>query len=378
MSLVGTLPLFKPGATGRNTIVAVLYVVLAFILLPILILIFPFALLALIGTNYKGFGDRVADSPLGVVPGISSGGWTAGIIVFVIIFIAYAGLGAILPGDDSTGAPDADVNGPAEGPVDDGEIAAQTDDVADTSTEIVTSAGQTDTGPTDNGGDPTASATARVSQTIANTNTPVQTVAPTTVSPTQTATAEPSQVEEYEPQSFEGSGSRVESGITIEGGLVVVELTHDGDSNFQARLIRGGTEVEYLTNAIGAYDGEVAIYAPSGEYQLEIRADGDWTATVRQPRFTDADVRPATGVTAEGSQHGWIGPLSFEGGEVVSVQVEGDGHLAVWLTDHQGSKVALLANDIAPYESETVVTQSGIGLLVIETDSNDWRIEIRR
>lgn len=227
---------------------------------------------------------------------------------------------------------------------------------------------------------PTVTTRQSTPETTVTTEAPTTTATPTTTTRTPTTTpttTEPAEAEEPEPQSFEGSGSSVESGINVEGGLVVVELTHDGDSNFQAQLINSDGDPEYLTNAIGDYDGRVAIYAPAGEYKLDIEADGDWTATVRQPRFSEADVDSASDITAEGSQHDYIGPLSFDGGETVIVHAEGEGHLAVWLTDHRGEKVDLLANDIAPYESESVVTDSGVGLIVIETDRADWRIEIR-
>jgi len=39
-----------------------------------------------------------------------------------------------------------------------------------------------------------------------------------------------------DPQSFSGNGQSVEQGINIEGGLVVLEASHDGESNFQVSL----------------------------------------------------------------------------------------------------------------------------------------------
>lgn len=52
--------------------------------------------------------------------------------------------------------------------------------------------------------------------------------------------------------------------------------------------------------------------------------------------------------------------------------------MAVWLALYDGQKVDLLANDVGPYESTTVNTEQGVGLIIIDSDSGEWVVEIGR
>lgn len=89
MSLFDNLLGFKDDSDVWNLFVASVYAVLGILLLP-------FLLLVAIGTNYKGVSDRITNSPLGRVPGLSNGGWSAGTIVGVVaLVIVYGSLGAI-------------------------------------------------------------------------------------------------------------------------------------------------------------------------------------------------------------------------------------------------------------------------------------------
>jgi hypothetical protein len=163
----------------------------------------------------------------------------------------------------------------------------------------------------------------------------------------------------------------------MEGGLVVIHFQHDGSSNFQVQAVNSNGDEEYLVNEIGSYDGEVALYLPSEEYKLDITADGSWSADVTQPRFNSQDVEDLP-ASADGEHAAWFGPFEFEGGEEVTFEIEGDAQAGVWLATHEGEKVDLLHNEIGPYEGSTLVTDSGVGLIIVETDSANWKIEIKR
>lgn len=83
-SVIWTLPLLERGKTGRNVAVGFMYL----LFLPYVLLIWiPYT----IGTNKNGWGDKVANSPLGKVPGISNGGWSAGIAIFLLLVLAGGG-----------------------------------------------------------------------------------------------------------------------------------------------------------------------------------------------------------------------------------------------------------------------------------------------
>jgi len=67
-------------------------------------------------------------------------------------------------------------------------------------------------------------------------------------------------------------------------------------------------------------------------------------------------------------------PFEFEGGEEVPFKIENDAQAGVWLATHEGEKVDLLHNEIGPYEGSTLVTDSGVGLIIVETDRPTGRL----
>jgi hypothetical protein len=364
MAIADHLPLFKAGHTKRNIAVGAVYL----LLLPLLILLIPFYLLIAIGTNRHGLGDTVADSPLGAIPGVSGGGWSAGIVVFVLIILVFGVIGAVAPGDGGDTSPNAELNNtddvedaddPGTSDGDSGE-SEDTDGSTDDSSDDSTDGGQTDSGDGSTDDNSTDGDSGQTDD-----------------SGTGDDQDEETTVDEPEPQTFSGQGSDTSKSFSVEGGFTAINLEHTGESNFQVELINEQTgETEgYLTNTIGDYDGAVALSLSEGDYFLDVTADGDWSANVTQPRFADSDVESPP-VDASGHQHDWMGPIDFDGTVEVTVEAEDDGNLAVWLADHRGERVDLLANDIGPYEETTVVTQDGIGLLVIETNDVNWRVEV--
>lgn len=153
------------------------------------------------------------------------------------------------------------------------------------------------------------------------------------------------------------------------------DFQHSGSSNFQVQAVSGSGDKKYLVNEIGGYDGQVALYLPSGDWQLDVTADGSWSADVTQPRFNSQDIKPLP-ADGDGEHAAWFGPFDFQSNTEVRFVIEGESQAAVWLTNHRGEKVELLHNEIGPYEGSALVTQRGVGLIVVETDSANWRIEI--
>lgn len=143
MGLTDHIPLMAPGATARNAILAILYVVM----FPFVLAALPFYLAYAVGTNRHGLADSLADSPLGAIPTIEHGGWQAALTMFVLAIVLLAAVGAALPGTDQ---PDA-----ASDTTDDS--AAQAGGDADAQTKG--DAPPTVT-PTPDGGTTTATATA--------------------------------------------------------------------------------------------------------------------------------------------------------------------------------------------------------------------------
>jgi hypothetical protein len=201
-----------------------------------------------------------------------------------------------------------------------------------------------------------------------DTPTPTQSPAPTTAT---TPTPAPA----GESYTLSGSGNDVTDSFDTQGGLAVFDFEHDGNSNFQVWAVNNAGDKELLVNDIGTYDGEVALYLPSDTWRLEVKADGQWNSAVTQPRFNEQNIESLP-AEADGEQAAWFGPFEFEGSTEVTFEITGDSHAAVWLTNTNGETVDLLHNEIGPYSGTALVTDSGVGLIIVDTDSAEWRIEI--
>jgi hypothetical protein len=326
---------------GRNIALGIVY----FITMPFWLVFLPFIVLALVWRDTGGLATSLSS-----IPGISEGGGVvSGIVAFVLIIILFGVVGAVLPGGDDPGQADVGDS--------DQNVVESTNTPAPTDTDTMT-----------DGGTPTATA----APTASPTPTP-------TAEPTSTPTAEPTPTPipalDGESYAFSGSGNDVTDSFSTEGGLVVLDFEHDGSSNFQVQAVNSAGDKEYLVNEIGTYDGQVALYLPSDDWRLDVTADGSWSADVTQPRFNENDIESLP-AQAEGEHAAWFGPFEFEDTTEVTFVIEDDSQAAVWLATHEGEKVDLLHNEIGPYEGTALVTDSGVGLIIVDTDSADWRIEI--
>jgi len=88
-------------------------------------------------------------------------------------------------------------------------------------------------------------------------------------------------------QSFTGTAPTASDPFTLQPGLVVVELEHQGTGQFRARLLdQSGAVVEELAGATGAFTGSRAVQIPrADQYLLDVVADGEWRVEIR--RFGD-------------------------------------------------------------------------------------------
>jgi|WetSurMetagenome_2_1015567.scaffolds.fasta_scaffold409913_1 hypothetical protein len=76
--------------------------------------------------------------------------------------------------------------------------------------------------------------------------------------------------------------------VTLDQGLTIFNMTHDGSSNFIVHLLdsNGGLQ-ELLVNEIGLFKGPKLVgIEESGLYGLDIDADGNWTINITQPIAT--------------------------------------------------------------------------------------------
>ena len=89
-------------------------------------------------------------------------------------------------------------------------------------------------------------------------------------------------VKDASPVTLTGFGQQATRKFSLNRGLSVFKLTHNGDANFAAVLMdSNGTYIDLLANVIGNFDGSKAVRIPrSGEYLINITANGNWQVTI--------------------------------------------------------------------------------------------------
>lgn len=174
-------------------------------------------------------------------------------------------------------------------------------------------------------------------------------------------------LETYE---FAGSGDSVESGLDLEEGLIVIEATHDGESNFAVHLV--GPDRDHLfVNEIGDYAGETAKSLEYGEYGLSVEADGDWEIEVRQPIVNRGYDLPAE---ESGAGDTLIGPYEFDGVHTLAATHDGKSNFAIHIYPETG-RPDLVVNEIGAYEGESSVRFSEPAWVAIRADG-EWTVAI--
>jgi hypothetical protein len=86
----------------------------------------------------------------------------------------------------------------------------------------------------------------------------------------------------FSPLTLSGTGNEATQSFNWPGGLMRVEYTHKGDSNFIVHLqdASTGSVQEYMVNEIGSLSGSNAFSVPAGSYILDVEADGPWTIKI--------------------------------------------------------------------------------------------------
>ena len=201
----------------------------------------------------------------------------------------------------------------------------------------------------------------------------------------------PQPIPEPEPIEFSGSGDDVSSKFTLEEGITIITMTHDGDSNFAIELLdNAGNTADLLVNEIGAFGGIKAIGvrndnifgAKPGVHLLNITADGNWTVLIKQPRPTTGEALPFD-LKGKGCN---VSPFFVLSEELTTFSMTHDGNsnFAIELFSANGELEELLANEIGSYTGKKAIgvkqeniigAKPGIHILSITADGN-WTLSI--
>jgi len=184
-------------------------------------------------------------------------------------------------------------------------------------------------------------------------------------------------VVEPEPITLSGNGQEASDIFNLQEGLSVFELKNTGSGHFGIWLMDNmGNKEELLVNTIGPFDGsKAARIDKSGEYILDVSAEGGWTVNIEQPRPTTASEK----TSFSGRDQQYAGPFHLDSGlKKFELKNTGSGHFGVWLLDKEGNYVELLVNDIGPFDGSKAVGvyREGIYYFDISAEGN-WEINIK-
>lgn len=178
--------------------------------------------------------------------------------------------------------------------------------------------------------------------------------------------------------NLKGDGRQASDKFMLEPGLCIMEMTHDGQSNLIVRLLdENGDEVDTLINKTGPFVGEYGFAVDrDGEYLLDVDADGAWTATLRQPRPTDAESTPQT-LKGAGYQATPFFKLG-RGLAIFKMNHQGPDRFKVELLDRDGKVVGQLVNVLGPFtESKTIAIEEDDIYFLNVGASGEWTIDVQ-
>lgn len=199
-------------------------------------------------------------------------------------------------------------------------------------------------------------------------------VEPSTAASTQPSVS-PTPAPTAAPISLKGTGQTASEKFTLEAGMSIFRLKHQGESSFSVWLLDAqGEKVDLLANDIGDFDGAAGLgIEQAGEFVLDVSADGPWSVSIEQPRPTTASAL----TSAAGSGRAVQGPFSWGGGLArFTLSHQGDANFSVWLLDSKGEKTELLVNEIGAFNgSKAVGVDAGIYYLDV-TANGAWTVKM--
>jgi hypothetical protein len=174
-----------------------------------------------------------------------------------------------------------------------------------------------------------------------------------------------------------GKGDQASRQFTLRAGLSTWQVKHEGRSNVQVALLnQDGRQVDMPVNEIGRFQGTLAVrVAKAGDNLLNVKADGKWSVTIRQPRPDAGEAKP---VAKEGK-----GPdvpvfvALSKGLSVFKVTHAGDGVFRVKLFDREGKLVQQVFAHIGRYEGSKAVSLDKEGIYALGIYANGgWTLKI--
>jgi hypothetical protein len=178
--------------------------------------------------------------------------------------------------------------------------------------------------------------------------------------------------------SLSGKGRQASEKFRLEPGICLFDISHDGSSNLVIKLLDiNGKEIDTVFNQIGPFNGERAINIPQGgECLLDVEADGNWKADIRQPRSAEGQTAPCT---FEGNGYKTSPSIQLDRGLAeFKMKHDGQQRFKVVLLDQNGRPVEYLANTIGAFDGSKPISieEPGVYFLNVTADGN-WTVDVK-
>ncbi|WP_254533538.1 polysaccharide deacetylase family protein [Natrinema gelatinilyticum] len=174
--------------------------------------------------------------------------------------------------------------------------------------------------------------------------------------------------------TFEGSGSGISPQFDLNEGILVANVSHEGEEITVDVTKSGGTgRNENLLTTSGNTTGKSIMAVDGDTYKLEIDADSTWSVELSQPSV-DADELENLPVQASGTGSGVVGPLWTNGRTRVVATHEGDGAFIVDGYGAGGSR-EILVYRTGEFDNSRSYKAGGTVWLNVEADG-DWTLKV--
>lgn len=162
-----------------------------------------------------------------------------------------------------------------------------------------------------------------------------------------------------------GNSDYVAEGLKVTG-YAVLHVKHSGDSHFSVISYENGEDYdELLVNTSEPYEGDVLI-SHSGNFSLEINAEGDWSITSSGLSIDDSTYFSGHGDAVTG--------ITTHDGGNWKITNDADSHFSVIEYGLNSGYMDLLVNTSEPYEG-IVKAEKGDNIFFKVNSAGNWTIE---
>lgn len=162
-----------------------------------------------------------------------------------------------------------------------------------------------------------------------------------------------------------GNSDYVAEGLKVTG-YAVLHVKHSGDSHFSVISYENGEDYdELLVNTSEPYEGDVLI-SHSGNFSLEINAEGDWSITSSGLSIDDSTYFSGHGDAVTG--------ITTHDGGNWKITNDADSHFSVIEYGLNSGYMDLLVNTSEPYEG-IVKAEKGDNIFFKVSSAGNWTIE---